>query len=906
MRVISSFPLINQANTFSALEFGALLLTVNNRLSREFHQYYDLAQQAKGLTVWETPQIFPWQVWLQRYYHQVLTLTHPDDNPSTLLNFPQEQSLWEQIIYESPYRDTLLQVPATANTAQEAWKLWHAWRLPLTHQSSLIAEDTQVFLKWAQVFKAYCQKNNWLDNARLPDEVARISISTRKKIPIPRTIILAGFDEYTPQQQEFFTLLTQQKTEIRLFSAKREIKQAVRIALSDTAKEITIAARWAKQRLETNLAERIGVVIPDLELLRDKVVQIFDGIFHPEAILPGYYTPERAYNISLGQPLVHYPLIYTALLILDFTGGTLSLTKIGALLRSPFLGEAEQEYYSRGILDAYLRKYRESTVALDRLLAAAMVEEARYYCPALSYRLQQFKAALEQLPIKQPPSSWAQRFTHWLYLLGWPGERSLNSEEYQVVLAWHKAVQSFASLDQILPSLKRNTALNKLRRILVGTLFQPESAAEVPIQIMGVLEANDANFDAIWILGLHDEVWPSPPSPNPLLPIELQRHYGLPHASAERELAFARTITKRLLTSAPTIVISHPCRKKDSDLRPSPLIMHLEPILLETLNIALVHPYAAQIQLTSNVEAIVDNYGPSLETRIPIKGGTALLKDQAACPFRAFAKHRLEAKGLEEPSTGLAALDQGSLVHDALRFLWEQLKDQHTLVTCSEKDLQNRVAKAASKAIDVQTKSRPQTFTAKFKAIEQERLEKLLLEWLIQDKQRSTFKVLHLEKSQPLTIGGIHLTIRADRIDQLENGHQVIIDYKTGKLSLRQWEGDRPEEPQLPLYYVAHQAGAIDAILFAQVRRGEMKYLGIAKEQGLAPNTAAKSLAHWDQQVVQWQQILNKLATEVAQGYAAVIPRDSKSCNSCPLPSLCRVGEIEEDVSKDRDDHEAS
>jgi probable DNA repair protein len=910
MKIISSFSSINQGDAFTALEDGALLLTINNRLAREFHRRYDAAQQSKGLVVWETPRIFPWLVWLQRYYNQILTLAEPDSSHPTLLSPLQEQSLWERVIYDSPYSGALLQVPATACTAQEAWRLWHTWRLPLEHQSLFVTEDTQAFLKWAQAFEDHCQQDQWLDSARLPDAVAQLLDAGQA--PLPTVIILAGFDEYTPQQQEFLAALATQGVRLQVCTTKKAVKQAVRIALADTVEEITFAARWARRKLERSPEDRIGIIIPELEALRAQVVRIFDGIFHPEAILPGRYTMERIYNISLAQPLTSNPLVHTALLILALTDGELSLAEIGGLLRSPFLGEAEQEFSHRALLDAHLRKSREATVSLDRLLAVAIsvgVEGAAYQCLALSERLQQFKAEIDQLPARQFPSGWAQSFTRWLYLLGWPGERPLNSEEYQAVSAWHKEVQSFASLDRVVPPLKRNAAISKFRRFLAETLFQPESSA-VPIQVVGILEAAGEHYDAAWILGLHDGAWPSAPRPNPLLPIELQRRYRLPHASAERELAFARMVTDRLLTSAPTVIVSHPCREGDSDLRPSPLIATLEAVLPAALEPVSVESYAAQIRLTAIWETLVDDHGPPLEKGAWVEGGASLLKAQSACPFRAFAEHRLGAKGLEEPSAGLAALDQGVLIHTALHFLWERLKDQHTLLICSTEDLQERAAEAAKRAIAKQMKERPQTFTAQFTAIEQERLEKLLLEWLERDKQRAPFTVLYQEKSQPLNIGGISLTTRADRIDQLESGERIIVDYKTGKPDPNHWFGERPEEPQLPLYCIAHQK-PVAAVLFAQVRRGEMKYLGIAKEEGIMPDVSAftaipKGLESWEKLLAQWQQILGTLAVEVTQGYAAVAPKDVKSCYYCALPGLCRIGEMGGRLLKNNNDNAKS
>ncbi|MEZ5393002.1 MAG: hypothetical protein R2724_09040 [Bryobacterales bacterium] len=67
---------------------------------------------------------------------------------------------------------------------------------------------------------------------------------------------------------------------------------------------------------------------------------------------------------------------------------------------------------------------------------------------------------------------------------------------------------------------------------------------------MDLLESAGAEAEHLWAMGMDDESWPAPARPNPFLPIKLQRERGLPHASAEVELAFARVETQRLLEEA--------------------------------------------------------------------------------------------------------------------------------------------------------------------------------------------------------------------------------------------------------------------------------------------------------------------------------------------------------------------
>src|SRR5207248_10431101 len=96
---------------------------------------------------------------------------------------------------------------------------------------------------------------------------------------------------------------------------------------------------------------------------------------------------------------------------------------------------------------------------------------------------------------------------------------------------------------------------------------------------------------------------------------------------------------------------------------------------------------------------------------------------------------------------------------------------------------------------------------------------KLLRPWLELELKREEFTVIHTEKRDDAAhIGQLHLKVRMDRIDRGESG-LTIIDYKTGKTRTADWDGDRPDAPQLPLYAViASEAEPVAEIAFARIR----------------------------------------------------------------------------------------
>ena len=140
----------------------------------------------------------------------------------------------------------------------------------------------------------------------------------------------------------------------------------------------------------------------------------------------------------------------------------------------------------------------------------------------------------------------------------------------------------------------------------------------------------------------------------------------------------------------------------------------------------------------------------------------------------------------------------------------------------------------------------------------------------------------------------MHATI--DRLDRTEDGALVVIDYKTGLVKIGDWEGDRPREPQLPLFSVANPQ-PIDSLCFARIKRGEMSFHGISDSRegipGVVPSEATRQEAQpWSKRLTLWRQRLEHLAKEFRSGYSPVQPKEGeKTCKFCGLQSLCRVDE---------------
>lgn len=892
MTTATTFPGITRDEVFAQLAQspagGIIVVTPNHRLALALQREFGDFQAAQGKALWESADILPWSEFLERAWHEAL---YADTAPLPLpLTSPQAHALWENLLRNSAAGEDLLAVADAARLAHEAWQLSVAWRLAPRLNDAALNDDARAFQEWAPRYERVLQRNGQIDAAQLADRLPPLIASGC--IKLPQTLVVYGFDGFTLQQAEFLAELQAKGCTVLQAGSPVCASRVLRVPCADAEQEIQRAAAWARTRLEAGCAH-IGIVVPDLAARRSAIVRIFSATMAPDYALPGAAPGVLPFNLSLGEPVVAYPLVNAALLLLELAGRDIEFERASQLLCSPFIAGGEVERDSRAALDAELRRRAEPVVTLERL--QGMVTERGGDCPQLARHLTALAGfRRNRLSGSHPPSVWAKALSEALATAGFPGERGLDSSEYQTLKKWHDVVAAFAALDRVVPGMLYAEALSRLRRVAADTLFQPESP-EVPIQILGVLEAGGLTFDGLWVMSLSDGNWPPAPRPNPFLPLALQRAAGLPHSTAADVLAAAQRTTAQWCVAAAEVVLSHPCQEDDRELRPSPLIAQIA----ETdVAIANYPEFRDAIHAARGDERLPDDAAPVLIDGTVTGAGTALIKDQAACPFRAFARHRLHATAPEAPHAGLDAAERGTLVHRVLAKVWGQLRSSDALAAISSADLDALLANAADAAMERIRRERPTTLSGRFADIEKRRLIGLSRAWLEQDRRRGAFTVVAVEDKRGMAIGGLTLNARLDRVDETADGRRIVIDYKTGKATAGSMLGERPDEPQLPLYLLTAESGAA-AVAFAQVRAGDMKYVGLARDAELLPGIKAWAESRyrdrypaWPDVIAAWQADLERIARQFAAGVAAVDPkRHPDTCRLCDQQAFCRIRE---------------
>ncbi len=863
------------------------ILVPNRRLARHITSAWSRHCSQQGQQAWRQAPVQTLDTWLLECWQELQDRAHPDCFTHCIINPHAERLIWQQVIDNDADKPIGTDGAAFARLTQSAWQNLERWQVPLEDLAQSAHEASQLLLRWQQKFAGLLAAKLLLTPAQAQTFV--LQAFQQGFLASHKRLVLVDFNtDLAPLYQK---IIDAAFSEIIYWNDAENPCEAKQICITNNdADEIGHAAAWAKNAIDIEPNQRIGIVLPNLASQRHRIDRIFREVF-----TPGYWLPDTPhglppFNISAGIALSETALVASALNLLQLQCSPQPLEFYYSLLNDPFWSDAANEQIVRARCQVLLRsgyKLQPGSADLRFYMKRAEDELANttdgdgHSDTTLSKSLQQFEdrcrrqtrqSNKNRQATQNTFAHWAEEFSTRLKVIGWPGSRTLDSIEYQQQQLWLDVLDELAGLDNAIDPVDSHTALIQLTRICRGRIFQPEGS-DSPVQVLGVLEAAGLHFDQLWLAEMHDSQWPQAPDYNPLLPVRLQRLYKMPRSSAETELDIARKLLADFESHCKTLIFSFAKHDGDSERQISRLLEGDLPSLVMQPPVG--HPLLSEIDKPQLQQIAIDQAPPLIHEDTTIRGGSAMLRDQARCPFNAFAIWRLGAEPLPEPAFGFGAMERGNLVHHALELFWAECQNSSTLNNMGSETRGALLAQSISTATHQAKNNRPDLFGPRFTGIENQRLHKLLSSWLDIEQSRDAFRVAAQEEKIPFQLGELNLSMRIDRIDQLEDGSVMLIDYKTGNANIKGFADERPEEPQLLLYALATNQ-PLSALCFGQVSASKGVALkGVTSQDNLTAgliNLETAGLGStWALTLDLWRERLGALAKEFATGDAEAV-----------------------------------
>jgi ATP-dependent helicase/nuclease subunit B len=889
-----------------AADAGRIVLTPSAELGAALSDAVERAHRQAGREIWPTPKILDFGTWLKA---QHLERQLMDSSLPRCLSDAEERELWRRVVLESAASAQFLEPSGAARAAQRARRATFEYGIPRGAISAYGTDETEAFEAWRAAFESRCRELRviaadellgGLDRPDPPRQAAdgdrRAAALTWIESPLWRPVARRWLE-----RNGGAPLLPEAASPNSRRAAPRTLQAA------SPAAELAALAEWARAGLEAQPSLRAWVSFRDLAGRREEVVDALDAALAPQRFSLDESEAAAPYAVAGGTPLSDHAPVRAALDLLTAAGGRVPFERFSALLRAPQLQASRAEASAAARLDTLLRSRAPSEATLRDWLALAqgVARGKALEPPAALTRLGGALRVLEGLQGQHRMSRWLSIWIEAFEEGPWSLRAGWSSAEFQSAVRFRELLETLALGDRTFEHLSRRAAESILERAARDTPFQMQTGVP-PIWVSSQLSDPWLAYDAIWVTGCDESRWPPPVDPIALIPPLLQRQHGVIAASAEAQLAFAADLQSRWIARARACVFSCSDPGEGRHVPASPLLAELgegvpapplptqapvpeSAMSVETPPVSSPPLWLAQQGEAPVFEELLDERAPAVGTEEGTRG-VATLRAQSQCPFRGFAETRLDAYALEQPKPGFNERERGQILHDALQGIFTEVQDSRSLqdLIARPEASAERIADHVHRAVEKQCAKRDPG--GRWPERERARLQGLLERWLALESRRAPFRVEHMEeKGESAFHGGLAYKVRIDRIDRLEDGSRILIDYKTGWV-MPDWRGERPDNPQLPIYALLHREDLV-AVAYGRVSAAECRFVAESARGDIFPGVRASRLegmASFAELVASWERRVESLAAEFSRGAAQVAPKDT-ACRYCRLQGLCRV-----------------
>lgn len=468
--------------------------------------------------------------------------------------------------------------------------------------------------------------------------------------------------------------------------------------------------------------------------------------------------------------------------------------------------------------------------------------------------------------------------------------------------------------------------LIKLFRRLSRSLKIPFSGEPLDgLQIMGVLETRNLDFENVFVLNMNEGSWPAPPKKGSFIPYNIRKAFELP-VFEHQDSIYAYLFYRLLQRSKQVWFYYNTVSEFNVNGEMSRYIRQLafetnHEIEYQILANPIAITPAAPIQIEKSSE-VMFKLG-----RFLVRKGEwtprltpSALDTYMYCRLRFYFKYVQELYEPDELQEELSPMVFGNILHDTMEILYRQFikRNKRSIVEPNdffglESGVDGAINKAFIKHYDVKNET-------KFKLegrniIAAEIIRKTALKILHFDQQYAPFKILGLETSTkdgytldyPITVNGETLTVgikgKIDRLDQ-KQGKVRVIDYKTGKdakefgsvTSMIDREDPKRNKAAFQVFFYSY--------LFYKTYSGEYTQIepGLFNSRDLFDDSfswqlvekagrSANTVGEFRDYLEPFEEIVTKLLTEIYNPDVSFDQiEDETKCRFCPYKEICGRG----------------
>ncbi len=432
------------------------------------------------------------------------------------------------------------------------------------------------------------------------------------------------------------------------------------------------------------------------------------------------------------------------------------------------------------------------------------------------------------------------------------------------------------------------------------------------IQVMGVLETRNLDFDHVLLLSCNEGNMPRGVNDTSFIPYAIRKAYGL--TTVDHKVAIYQHYFHRLLQRASDVTIVYNNSTNDGqtgEMSRFMLQLMVEtdiPITFQTLR-AGQQPQLHQPQSIEKTHEVITTLTRRFSKEMGGISPTAI-SNYLRCQLRFFYRY---VSNLQEPDDNEEDMIDnrifGNIFHHAAQTLYEQFGQQR--ITTSDLDALLKSGVEIERAVDQAIKEElflikdpmhPMPPLDGLQLINREVIIKYIRQLVEIDHRLTPFTILGLEKQVKMPWGDTEIGGYIDRLDMVtdpDTGEERIrvIDYKTGSHEPK----GLPDVDAIfdPAYIREHSDYFLQAFLYSHIVSHEqdkpvspsLLFIQHAGTDGYDPTLKiGKDPIHDIKAVAtRYTELLGQKISEIFNQDLAFTPtNDANSCRTCPYAALCR------------------